>query len=162
MFLGHFEGSSCDWGVLRVILSYEVMKRIILVVGRVTEVFWVGFEGFIVTLGGLGGLQGGLFYLDGALFAPLEVLYSTKIGSKYHIMVQLAKPHRVRITDHCARQRQKQVVIYPKSDQICVASFPGSGFYPPSCFSIATRLSQSRERLQMSVNFFGLWSIQRQ
>ena len=99
MFLGHFEGSSCDWGVLRVILSYEVMKRIILVVGRVTEVFWVGFEGFKGTLGGLGGLQGGLFYLDGALFAPLEVLYSTKIGSKYHIMVQLAKPHRVRIVD---------------------------------------------------------------
>ena len=61
MFLGHFEGSSCDWGVLRVILSYEVMKRIILVVGRVTEVFWVGFEGFKGTLGGLGGLQGGLF-----------------------------------------------------------------------------------------------------
>ena len=58
-----------------------------------------GIWGIQGILGGSGGLQGGQLYPDGALFAPLEVLYSTKIGSKYHIMVQLAKPHWVRITD---------------------------------------------------------------
>ena len=79
--------------------EYEGMTGIILVAGRVTEVFWVGFGVFKAIFGGSGGLQGGQLYHDGALFAPLEVLYSTKIGSKYHIMVQLAKPHWVRITD---------------------------------------------------------------
>ena len=98
-FWGHFRGFSCNSGVLKVIVSYEVVKGIILVAGRVTEVFWVGFGGSKVFWGGRGGLQGGQLYPDGALFAPQEVLYSTKIGSKYHIMVQLTKPQWVRITD---------------------------------------------------------------
>ena len=58
-----------------------------------------GIWGIQGILGGSGGLQGGQLDPNGALFAPREVLYSTKIGSKYHIMVQLAKPHWVRITD---------------------------------------------------------------
>ena len=49
--------------------------------------------------GGSGGLLGGLIYPDGAIFAPLEVFHMTKIGSKFHKMVQLAKLHWVRITD---------------------------------------------------------------
>ena len=34
---------------------------------------------------------------SGILFAPLEVLYGTRFGSKHHIMVQLAKLFRVGI-----------------------------------------------------------------
>ena len=59
----------------------------------------MGFGGFTAIFGGSGGLLGGLIYPDGALFAPLEVFYITKIGSKYYKMVQLAKLHWVRITD---------------------------------------------------------------
>ena len=59
----------------------------------------VGFGGFKGIFGGSGGLLGGLIYPDGAIFAPLEVFYMTKIGSKFHKMVQLAKLHWVRITD---------------------------------------------------------------
>ena len=55
--LGYFRCFSCDLGVFRVIVSYEVMKGIILVAGRVTEVFWVGFGGFKGILGGSGGLH---------------------------------------------------------------------------------------------------------
>ena len=36
---------------------------------------------------------------SGILFAPLEVLYSTRFGSKHHIMVQLAHFNKVDITD---------------------------------------------------------------
>ena len=36
---------------------------------------------------------------SGILFAPLEVLYGTRFGSKHHIMVQLANVNRVGITD---------------------------------------------------------------
>ena len=34
-----------------------------------------------------------------ALFAPLEVLYRTKFGSKHHIMVQPANIYKISITD---------------------------------------------------------------
>ena len=37
-----------------------------------------------------GGFWGGLFYPKGARFAPLEVFYYTRFGSKHNIMVQLA------------------------------------------------------------------------
>ena len=67
------------------------MTGIILVAGRVTEVFWVGFGGFKAIFGGSGGLLGGLIYPDGAIFAPLEVFYITKIGFKYHKMVPLGQ-----------------------------------------------------------------------
>ena len=40
---------------------------------------------------GVYGIQGGLLYPYKTLFAPLEVLYGTRFGSKHHIMVQLAK-----------------------------------------------------------------------
>ena len=58
-----------------------------------------GIWGIQVILGGSRGLLEGLIYPDGAIFAPLEVFYMTKIGSKFHKMVQLAKLHWVRITD---------------------------------------------------------------
>ena len=57
-FWGHFRGFSCNSGVLKVIVSYEVVKEIILVAGRVTEVFWVGFGGSKVFWGGWGGSKG--------------------------------------------------------------------------------------------------------
>ena len=64
----------------------------------------VNFTGIIIYFCGTyylyaGGLLGGLIYPDGAIFAPLGVFYMTKIGSKFHKMVQLAKLHWVRITD---------------------------------------------------------------
>ena len=80
----HFWGFSGNLGVLRAIVSYKVTRRIILVVGRVTEGFWGD-------LGGSQGSRGGLLYPYTALFAPLEVLYGTRFGSKHHIMVQLYK-----------------------------------------------------------------------
>ena len=46
--------------------------------------------GFGGVQGGFGGIWGGLFYPYRAHFAPLEVLYSTRFGSKHYIMVQLA------------------------------------------------------------------------
>ena len=36
---------------------------------------------------------------SGILFAPLEVLYSPKFGSKHHIMVQLANVYKAGIND---------------------------------------------------------------
>ena len=43
--------------------------------------------------------QEGSAGLQRALLAPLEVLYSTKFGSKPHIMVQLPNVYKVGITD---------------------------------------------------------------
>ena len=48
------------------------------------EGFWEGFEG---VLWGLGGSA----WILPTLFAPLEVLYDTRFGSKHHTMVQLGK-----------------------------------------------------------------------
>ena len=48
---------------------------------------------------GLGGSRGGLLYPYRAYFAPLEVEYSTRFGSKHYIMVQLANVFWVSITD---------------------------------------------------------------
>ena len=47
---------------------------------------------------GLGWSRGGLLHFCKALFAPLEVLYSTRFCSKHHIMVQLANVCKVDIT----------------------------------------------------------------
>ena len=80
----HFWGFSGNLGVSRAIVSYKVTRWIILVVGRVTEGFWGD-------LGGSQGSRGGLLYPYTALFAPLDVLYGTRFGSKHHIMVQLDK-----------------------------------------------------------------------
>ena len=49
---------------------------------------------------GAWGVKWGLMDPYRTLFAPLEVLYRTKFGSKYHIMVQLANVYKVGITDH--------------------------------------------------------------
>ena len=69
-------------------MSHKVTRGIILVVGRVTErVFG--------NLGGLRGVSGGLLDPYGALFAPLDVLYGTRFGSKHHIMIQLAHVYNV-------------------------------------------------------------------
>ena len=44
-------------------------------------------------------VKGGLLDPYSALFAPLEVLYGTRFGSKHHIMAQMANMYRVGITD---------------------------------------------------------------
>ena len=44
-------------------------------------------------------VKGGLLDPYMALFAPLEVLYGTRFGSKHHMMVQLAHVNRVGIID---------------------------------------------------------------
>ena len=48
---------------------------------------------------GFGGVHGGLLSPYWALFAPLEVLYGTRFGSKHHILVLLAKLYWIDITD---------------------------------------------------------------
>ena len=50
----------------------------------------MSFGEFKGVLGGSGGVWGGLFYPYRTHFAPLEVLYSTRFGSKHYLMVQLA------------------------------------------------------------------------
>ena len=60
---------------------------------------WEGFEGVCGCFGGSRGVKGGLFDPYMALFAPLEVFYSTRFGTKHYIMVQLAKVYWVSITD---------------------------------------------------------------
>ena len=63
----------------------------------------IGFGGvsreFGGVLGGSRGVKGGLLDPYRTLFAPLEVLYGTRFGSKHHIMVQLAHVNRVGIAD---------------------------------------------------------------
>ena len=44
-------------------------------------------------------VKGGLLDPYGALFAPLEVLYGTRFGSKHYIMAQLANVYRGGTTD---------------------------------------------------------------
>ena len=61
--------------------------------------FGGGFEGAWGCFGGSGWVKGGLLDPYRALFAPLEVLYGTRFGSKHHMMVQLARVIRVGITD---------------------------------------------------------------
>ena len=48
------------------------------------------FGGSKEFLGGSGGVQRGLLFSQKANFAPLEVLYGTRFGSKYYIIVKLA------------------------------------------------------------------------
>ena len=50
-------------------------------------------------LGVFRGVKGGLLDLYRARFAPLEVLYSIRFGTKHYIMIQLAKVYWVGITD---------------------------------------------------------------
>ena len=50
----------------------------------------MSFGEFKGVLGGSGGFWGGLFYPKRARFAPLEVFYYTRFGSKHNILVQLA------------------------------------------------------------------------
>ena len=66
---------------------------------EVTERFQGGFRGVLVGLGGSTLVKGSLLDPYSALFAPLEVLYGTRFGSKHHIMAQLANMYRVGITD---------------------------------------------------------------
>ena len=95
---GIFGASVEIWGVLGVLVSYEVTIWIRLVVARVHNGFeggWGVQGGF---WGGLGGSRGGLLYSYKALFAPLEVLYGTRLCSKHHIIVQPANVYRIDIT----------------------------------------------------------------
>ena len=57
-----------------------------MVVGRVHG----GFVGFLGAQRSFGGVQRGLLFSQKANFAPLEVLYGTRFGSKYYIIVKLA------------------------------------------------------------------------
>ena len=87
------------WGILRVLVSCKITRGIKLVVGRVTERV-LGAWGWFGEFGGSeGGVKGGLFDSYRALFAPLEVLYCARFGSKHHIMVQLTNGDKVVITD---------------------------------------------------------------
>ena len=70
-----------------------------MVVGTVKNGCWGGLGGSRGVWRGLGGSRGGLLYPYRALFAPLEVKYSTRFGSKHYIMVQLANVYWVSITD---------------------------------------------------------------
>ena len=60
---------------------------------------WGGFKGVLGCFGWSGWAKGGLLDPYRTLFAPLEVLYSTRFGSKHHIMAQLVNIYRVGITD---------------------------------------------------------------
>ena len=60
-----------------------------MVVGRVHGGF-VGFLGAQRSFRGVWGVQRGLLFSQKANFAPLEVLYGTRFGSKYYIIVKLA------------------------------------------------------------------------
>ena len=60
---------------------------------------WGGFGWFGGSRRGSRGVKRGLLNPYRTHFAPLEVLYSTKFGSKHHIMVQLAKVYDVGIID---------------------------------------------------------------
>ena len=50
---------------------------------------WGGFEGVWASFKGSWWVKGGLLDPYRALFAPLEVLYGTRFGSKHHMVVQL-------------------------------------------------------------------------
>ena len=78
------------WGVLGVLVSYEVTIWIRLVVARVH----IGLGGSRVFWGGLEGSRGCLLYSYKALF----VLYGTRLCSKHHIIVQPANVYRIDIT----------------------------------------------------------------
>ena len=89
------------WGILWVLVSYEVTRWSILVVARVHDGFggFGGFRrGFGGVWGGLGGSHGCLLYPYKAFFAHLEVLYGTRFCSKHHILAQLANVCKVDIT----------------------------------------------------------------
>ena len=71
-------------------------------------------------------VSGGLLDPYRALFAPLDVLYGTRFGSKHHIMIHLANIYRIGITDpflelwgppgdsHKAISEQIQAVLRPQ------------------------------------------------
>ena len=57
------------------------------------------FEVFLGVFWGSRGVKGCLLDPYRTLFAPPEVLYGTRFGSKHHLLVQLAHLCRVGITD---------------------------------------------------------------
>ena len=98
---GTFLGFWLQWrfgDFLGVLVSYKIPRGIKLVVWRVFERLWG-------VLGVSGRVQGLQRWVNGvlldpyiALFAPLEILQETRLGSKHHIIVQLANVYRVGIT----------------------------------------------------------------
>ena len=64
---------------------------------------WGFFEGVWGCFGVSRWVKGGLHDPYRILFAPLEVLYGTRFGSKHHMMVQLAHIRKVGITDPFSR-----------------------------------------------------------
>ena len=70
-----------------------------MVVGTVKNGFLGGLGGSRGVWRGLRGYRGGLLYPYRALFAPLEVKYGKRFGSKHYIMVQLENVYWVGITD---------------------------------------------------------------
>ena len=65
-FFGTFFGFSGHLGILRELVSYEVTRGIILVVGMVYYGYWGGLG----VQGGSGGVQGGLGGSRGVCFTP--------------------------------------------------------------------------------------------
>ena len=59
----------------------------------------IGFRGVWGCFGGSRWVKEGLLDPFRMRFAPLEVLYGTRFGSKHHMTVQLAHDNRVGITD---------------------------------------------------------------
>ena len=80
-------------------MSYEIARRIKLVVGRVTERVSRGSGGVLRDLGGSMLIKWVQFDPYRALFASLEVLYGTRCGFKNHIMVQMFNDFRGGTTD---------------------------------------------------------------
>ena len=54
-FFWHFLGFSGGLCIFRILMSYEVTRGVVLVVGRVTDKFWGVQGGFGWVWGGLGG-----------------------------------------------------------------------------------------------------------
>ena len=82
-------------GVFGVLMSYEIARRIKLVVWRVSR----GSGGVLRDLGGSMLIKWVQFDPYRALFASLEVLYGTRCGFKNHIMVQMFNDFRGGTTD---------------------------------------------------------------
>ena len=106
---GHFLGFSGHLDILKVLVSYEVTRVIILVVGTVHDGFWVGLGGSR----GVWGVQRGSTLSLWGTFCPSGSVYGTRFGSKHYIIVKLAYVYWVGITDpflaHCGPFRGSQM-----------------------------------------------------
>ena len=68
-----------------------------------------------MVLGGFGGSKVVSLTPTRALFAPLEVFFGTRFGSKHHIMVQVAHVNRVGTTESPYRGSQRAIIFANKA-----------------------------------------------